>query len=227
MDELYLLIGIIERERLLPVVSLYEEQGLHVHHIALGRGTASGQIMNDLGMSSAEKALIFSLVTGDSWKAVKKALRSRFRIDVPGTGIAFTVPLSSIGGKRELLFLTDSQPFEKGEESEMKNTAHELLVVVSNQGYNEMVMEAAREAGAGGGTVIHAQGTGTSRAERFLGISLASEKDMVFIVTRTEKKNAIMQAVMQKAGMTTKAQSIIFSLPVTDTAGLKLEEDEE
>ena len=77
---------------------------------------------------------------------------------MPGTGIAFTVPVSSIGGKRELLFLLDGQDFEKGEETVLKDTAHELIVVIANQGYNEMVMDAARRAGAGGGTVLHARG---------------------------------------------------------------------
>ena len=78
-------------------------------------------------------------------------------------------------------------------------TEYELLVVISNYGYNNLVMEAAREAGAGGGTVVHARGTGRERAEKFLGVTLAEEKEMTFIVTRTEKKNEIMKAIMEKA----------------------------
>ena len=136
------------------------------------------------------------------------------------------MPVSSIGGKRELLFLLDNQDFEKGEETVLKDTEHELLIVIANQGYNEMVMDAARSAGAAGGTVLHARGTGMKRAEKFFGVSLVSEKELVLIVTKTENKNAIMQAVMQKAGMDTKAKAIVFSLPVTDTAGLRLIEEE-
>ena len=89
-----------------------------------------------------------------------------------------------------------------------------------------MVMDAARSAGAAGGTVLHARGTGMKRAEKFFGVSLVSEKELVLIVTKTENKNAIMQAVMQKAGMDTKAKAIVFSLPVTDTAGPGLIEQE-
>ena len=70
--------------------------------------------------------------------------------------------------------------------------------------------------------IIHARGTGMHQAERFFGVSLASEKDILFIVARTAEKNKIMQAIMEKAGMNTPAQSIVFSLPVTDTAGLTL-----
>ena len=87
-------------------------------------------------------------------------------------------------------------------------------------------MDAARKAGAAGGTVIHARGTGMERAEKFLGVSLASEKDVIFVVTKTSQKNAIMEAIMKHAGMETKAKAIVFSLPVSSTAGLRLLESE-
>ena len=107
----------------------------------------------------------------------------------------------------------------------MKNTTHELIVIISEQGYTELIMEAAREAGAYGGTVLHAKGTGMEIAEKFMHMSLAAEKEVIYIVSRTEQKNAIMQAVMKKAGPDSKAKAITFSLPVTDTAGLRLIED--
>ena len=97
--------------------------------------------------------------------------------------------------------------------------------MISNYGYNNLVMEAARGAGAGGGTVVHARGTGMEKAEKFLGVTLAEEKEMTFIVARAEKKNEIMQAIMEKAGMDSKAKSILFSLPVTETAGLRISGD--
>ena len=107
----------------------------------------------------------------------------------------------------------------------MKDTTYELLVVIANQGYTDMIMDAARGANAAGGTVIHAKGTGTEQAERFLGVSIAAEKEMIFIVTKREGKNAIMRAIIDKAGLKSKAGSIIFSLPVTETAGMRLIEE--
>ena len=141
--------------------------------------------------------------------------------------MAFTVPLSSIGGKNVLNYLTESQNFEIGEESTLKDTKYELLVLVGNQGYSNQIMDAAREQGAGGGTVIHAKGTGASRAAKFLGTSLVNEKEMVFIVVRSDQKTAIMRAVMDQAGLHTKAQAIAFSLPVNAVAGMRLLEQED
>ena len=136
-----------------------------------------------------------------------------------------SLPLSSIGGKKALQFLLESHDYQKEEESALKDTTHELVIVIANQGNIELVMDAAREAGAYGGTVIHARGTGMEKAEKFMGVSIAAEKEMIFIVTKKDQKNKIMKAIMEKAGMDSRAKSIVFSLPVTDTAGLRLIED--
>ena len=81
-------------------------------------------------------------------------------------------------------------------------------------------------AGAAGGTVIHAKGTGMEGAEKFLGISLAAEKEMIYIVVHRDKRNEIMSAIMRDAGMASKAKSICFTLPVSATAGLRLIEED-
>ena len=227
MSELYMMTTLANRNMLPRFLGFYQEQGVNVNLITLGRGTAASEVMDYFGLESAEKAVLFGVVTGEVWRVLKKGLQNRLRIDVPGTGIAFTVPLSSIGGGRELRFLTQHQDFVKGEENTLKDTTHELLVVIANQGYSNLIMEAAKGAGAGGGTVIHARGTGMERAESFFGVSLASEKEIIFIVSRTGLRSKIMRAVMKEAGMESKAKSIIFSLPVTSTAGLRLVEEEQ
>ena len=88
--------------------------------------------------------------------------------------------------------------------------------------------DAARQAGASGGTVIAAKGTGAKESEKFLGISLANEKDVVFIVAPSTQKTAIMRAIVEQAGPQTEAGAICFSLPVSQVAGLRqIEADEE
>ena len=225
MSELYMMVTISDRTSIRRFLSFYKDFGISVVLTTMGRGTAASEILSSFGLEAAEKALQFSIVTGEVWTAVKQALEKQMKIDVPGSGIAFIVPLSSIGGKKQLAFLTAGHHFEAGEESTLKETTHELLVVMANQGYTEQIMDAARSANATGGTVIHAKGTGMEKAEKFLGVSLAVEKEMIFIVTKKEKKNAIMKAIMDNAGLETKAGAVVFTLPVTSTAGMRLMED--
>lgn len=227
MSQLYMMVTITDRNNGKRFMSLYQEKDMEVMFIMLGRGTAGSEVLDYFGLEEEEKVVIITFVTDATWHTVKKMLQTQLKIDVPGTGIVFLIPASSIGGSKALQFLVQPQEFEKREESVLKETAYELLVVVADYGYIELIMEAAREAGAGGGTVLHAKGAGMERAEQFLGISLASEKQMILIVAKSENKNAIMKAVMDKAGLESKAKSIIFSLPVTSTAGLRLMEPEE
>lgn len=216
---------IVNRKDAGKYLDLYRENDTNVMYLTLGFGTVSNDILDYFGLDSREKAVAFSITEEENWLLIKKQLEKKLKIDAPGGGIAFITPLSSIGGKKTLQFLLEREDYQKEEESTLQNTTHDLIIVIAEQGYTNMIMDAAREAGAYGGTVVHAKGTGMEAAEKFMGVSLAAEKEMVFIVTKTEQKNAIMQAVMQKAGLNSKAKSIVFSLPVTDTAGLRLIED--
>ncbi len=225
MSKLYLMTTIVDRKAGKKYQELYRKNEQHVMFTSLGQGTASSEILDYLGLEGAEKMVLFSVHEEAEWFFIKKQLQQKMKIDAPGGGIAFIIPLSSIGGKKVLQFLLEGREYKKEEESTLKDTVHELIVVIANQGNIDLIMDAAREAGAYGGTVIHARGTGMEMAEKFMGVSIAAEKEMIFIVTKKEQKNNIMSAIMEKAGMETKAKSIVFSLPVTDTAGLRLIED--
>lgn len=227
MSELFMMVSILDRHKAKKFLNFYQESGIKINLNTVARGTATSDVLDYFGLESIEKIMITSFVTREVWKNVRKGLREKLNIDVPGTGIAFIIPLSSIGGKKQLQFLTQKQNFVKGEESSLKDTKYELLIAITNQGYTSLVMNAARKENAGGGTVIHAKGTGMEGAEQFLGVSLASEKELVLIVVKREDKNKIMQAIMEEAGMNSKAKSIVFSLPVTSTAGMRLMEPPE
>lgn len=225
MGNLYMMTTIVDRQIASSYAKLYQENDLNVMFLSLGYGTVTNEMMDMLGLESKEKTVVFAIVEEEKWLTVKRQLEKVLKIDAPGGGIAFTVPLSSIGGRKALQFLVENEKYERQEESTLKNTTHDLIVVISELGYTNLIMDAARKAGAYGGTVIHAKGTGMAAAEKFMGVSLAAEKEVIYIVAKSQQKNPIMQAIMEEAGINTKAKAICFSLPVTDTAGLRLVED--
>ena len=103
---------------------------------------------------------------------------------------------------------------------------HELIMVIINEGHTDTVMDAARSAGAAGGTVLHAKGTGAKQAERFLGVSIAEEKELIIIVSKASEKAAIMKAIAENCGPGTPSGAISFSLPISAVAGLRVLEDD-
>ena len=226
MSRLYMMVTITDRNRKKKFEEFYKKNEHMVFFTTLGRGTANSEMLDYFGLEESEKVVILSVVTEETWKKLRREMIVKMQIDVPGTGIAFIVPLSSIGGEKTLHFLIQSEEFEREEESILKDTEYELLVAIANQGCIDTVMDVARSVGAGGGTVIHAKGTGMETAEKFLGVSLAAEKEIILIVTRKKQKNAIMKAMMEQTGLDSKEKTIIFSLPVTSTVGLRMYIDE-
>ena len=226
MSKLYMMVAITNRAMKHKFQEFYKENDHMVVFGTLGRGPANSAVLDYFGLEASEKMISFSIVTEEMWRKLKRGLIINMQIDVPGTGIAFIIPLSSVGGKKVLQYLIQNHEYEKEEETILRETDYELLVIIANQGCIDTVMDAARSANAGGGTVIHAKGTGMESAKKFLGVSLAAEKEIILIVTKTKDKNQIMKAIMEKAGLESKEKAIVFSLPVTSTVGLRMREDE-
>ena len=232
MKGLRLLFTIIKRSDIKEYHKFFEKNDVSIIYDTLGNGTAHAKTLSILGLEKNEKAVLISLITPASLKKVLRGLAVEMKIDLPDRGIAVAVPLSSIGGAKTLEYFSAGQekddPQSEGaiadKEEENMVVEKELIVAIYEKGYTDMVMDAAREAGAGGGTTIRAKGT-SAGAQKFFGLSLADEKEMLFIVAQTSQKKEIMKAIMQKAGIDSKAHSLVFALPVTETAGFRFIEE--
>ena len=230
MDGLNMVITITDRERTEPAINLFRENNVFTTDIVLGQGTASRETLDYLYLNPSEKAIVFGVVTGAGLLPLLKAFKRKMFIDVPGNGIVAVVPLNTIGGRRSLEYMLDGQAVDTTQRSQEEaermermsvKTDHELIFVIANEGYSDLIMDAARGAGAAGGTVIKAKGTGAEYTEKFFGFSIASEKEIHLLVTPAQGRNNIMKAIMEKAGLESKAQSIVFSLPVSHALGLR------
>lgn len=96
----------------------------------------------------------------------------------------------------------------------------ELIMCIINQGFAENVMQAARECGASGGTILNARGTAREEAEAMFNITITPEKEVVFILVPEKNKEDILHSIYQKCGLNSPGQGIAFSLPVDDVVGI-------
>lgn len=97
---------------------------------------------------------------------------------------------------------------------------HECILCIVNAGFSDDVMDAAKSAGARGGTVLHARGTGAREAETFFGITVQEEKEIVMILVPSEIKADVLHALYHAVGLNTPGQGIAFSLPVDEVVGI-------
>lgn len=97
---------------------------------------------------------------------------------------------------------------------------HEVIFCIVNAGFSDAVMDAAREFGARGGTVIRARGTANAEAENLFHIAIQPEKEIVMILVPSDIKNDILHALYRAVGLKTPGQGIAFSMPVDEVVGL-------
>ncbi len=102
----------------------------------------------------------------------------------------------------------------------MNKFEYELILCVVNDGYSEVVMDAAKSAGAKGGTVVHAHGTANKAAEKYFSITIEPEKELVMILVPAEIRSDVLDALYREAGLNTPGQGIAFSLPVDSVVGM-------
>ena len=219
-----MVMAIVDRDKAKLMAELFENHKLPMVLAVLGRGTATSEVLDLYGLEAKEKALLITVAGADMTKQLIRAAKHKLFIDVPGNGIMMAIPLKSVGGGKTLAFLSGGAAPDKAV-PEMKFD-HELIMAVINEGHTDPVMHAARSAGAAGGTVLHAKGTGGKLSEKFLGVSLADEKEVVLIVSKAGEKTAIMRAISDQCGVDTPSGAITFSLPISSVAGLRVLDDE-
>lgn len=213
-------ISICDPRALNTLTGLCAELELPVSVVLHAHGTAVRSMLDILGIESNEKRVVLTIATQEKTRRLIDEQKRRLFIGVPGHGIVVSIPIKSIGGGKTVAFLGGSQ--QPAKYTPELNYSYELIVAIANEGRTDMVMNAARSAGAAGGTVLHGKGTGSAKAEKFYSVSIAQEKEVILIVAKAEQKSAIMRTILEKAGPNTEAGTIVFSLPTSEVAGFGL-----
>lgn len=207
------------------IAEIYKKEKIPVFFSTHGNGAADSSVLELLGFGENKKSIMLSILDQPRSERFFAAVEEKMHISKPGKGIMFSVPLTSATAFLVGLMDKDNDmetAEQKGREFEMAQHEYELIITIITKGYFPDVKAAANAAGARGGTLIHALGMGGEEAQKFLGIAIQPEKDLIFNVVRREEKTRIMKAIAEAAGINTQGRGIIFSLPVDAAMGLSL-----
>lgn len=219
MKALRYFIVITKRKFSQAYLDFFKERDMECVFMRQCLGSANDKILEYMALERSEKVMFSAFVLSDEWQALKKDLTEKLHLCENGNGIALTVPIDGIGGGSALRYFIGDKQLK--EENDMQECKFCLIVSIVNQGFADVVMDAAREGGARGGTILKAKGTGAGYTEKFFGISITKEKEIVYIVARKDDRDAIMHAIMDKAGSKTAARGAVFALPVDSVAGVQ------
>lgn len=250
MNLINLIFTIINREKQKEFTDFFQRHGCEVVFSTPCHGTTTPSLLNYLGLENKEKMLLISIADVTHTNRILIDLLYEMKLDYAGNGVSFVVPIQSIGTYALKYFNVDinkamtnslesttasipspnemmKQPLNGVTMNDvsmngatMSEYNYELIIAIINRGFTDLVMDAARSVGAGGGTVIHAKSTATEHVRKFLGISIVEEKEILFIVSKQENKLKIMKGIQEKAGIHTDARAVVFSVPVNSVAGL-------
>lgn len=195
---------------------LYDKYNMPFNFTCFGKGTASSSLLQYFGLEEVRKYVYFSLIESNQKGKIFKELKRGLKLEKAGNGICFTIPLSSA-----TKYIKSKFDMEVNMNKKENNKQYHLIVTVITEGFSEIVMNTAKGAGAGGGTLIRGRSLYQKNSKReFLGFSIEPEKDVILIVTEESKKNDIMNAIIEKTGLKTKGGASCFSLPISDAIGI-------
>ena len=176
--------------------------------ILMGKGTAANSIIQLLGLGDSSKDITYNIVDEKIEPSVREAIikvsekKSHF-------GVMFSVNVGDF-------IKAGSKEFAAGGNVMENHSEYQMINFIVNKGYAEDAMAAARKAGAGGGTIIGARGTAKEGDEKFFGMEIVPEKEMLMILVPTEKKDAIVKAVMELDCFSKAGSGIVFCSQAKD-----------
>jgi len=185
-----LLICFLGRHRGDQLMEISKKAGARGGTIAPARALLDNRLLQMLSLADVDQDVVFTIMGEETEQVIGALIEAAEKEPKKLRGLALLLDVSG------MLFRVPGQDCKKSEESEdIMKSGYQLITVIVNHGYADDVMAAARKAGAKGGTILTARGTGTEEDVKFFGISLIPEKEMLMIVAETEIVEQILEAV--------------------------------
>lgn len=188
-------------------------------------GTVTNEMMGLLGLESKEKTIVEVLSRREHTLPIMREIAKEFTMHKVGHGIAFSVPIIAAKGLNAMFRLRDkyADPVdapEEVEEASKMDREYVLITVIVKSGYADEAMQAARTAGAEGGTILHGRGMSIRENVTLFGVAIQPEKDVLLCVVPKEICQGVMNSVTLSVGLDKPGQGIVYAVPVTNVMGI-------
>jgi nitrogen regulatory protein PII len=188
-----------------------------------GRGTAPASKWNFFGLNEdPDKEVLLTVIHESKVDNVLTAVDRELNLTHSPAGISFVMKLSQVRGVIHQLdhAVLSVQNQEVERVSDKKSSGYELIVSIVVKGYADLVIDAARDMGATGGTVLYGRGIGVHEKGTIFGRPIEPEKEIVLTLVKSEHVEKTRDAIMEKAEICKPGKGIVFILDVEQAVGL-------
>ena len=176
------------------------------------RSISDNAVLQFFGIGESDQDAVIIITGSQNLKPILDAMQEAALEDRRLAGCVAVTGVNSV-----MKFMVENNRmefFKTGEQTMDKQTSHEMIFVIVNSGFADDVMAAARKAGAHGGTVLNARGTGKQEDVKFFGITIVPEKEILLIIAEKEKSAAILDTIQAMDCFATPGSGICFSSDV-------------
>ncbi|HHT49444.1 MAG TPA: P-II family nitrogen regulator [Firmicutes bacterium] len=185
--------------------------------IFFGKGTVHNRLLEFLSLTEIRKEIVLMVAEKNVARQALFEINKEFSLAKPNHGIAFSIPVINFFGSHTF----GDQPFKENR-GVIKNMYNAVFVIV-DKGKGEAVIDAAKEKGAKGGTIIHARGSGIHKSIKLFGMEIEPEKDIALILCEQQLTAGIVTHIRAELHIDQPGNGIIFTQRVEETYGLRKE----
>lgn len=202
---------IIAKNKASKVLKEAKKYGAKGGTIFLATGTIKNKLLNFLSIYDQDKELVIIAADTKTSNKVVPHLVDKFNMEKPNTGIVFTTNIASVLGAAEKV------EFEK---EEVINPMFKLITTIVDRGKADEVVDAANAAGARGGTVLHARGSGSKETLKLFNMEIEPEKEVVKIIVESKIAKEVIERINKDLNIEKPGMGIIFTQDIDEAYGI-------
>ena len=195
------------------VIELSHQTGVQGATVFYGYGTMNRGFMAMIGLSDIKKEIVLMCSDTVSGDAAAKLIYESLQMRKPHHGVIVSLDIESLFGSASLTPLSHQEK----KEAPMENQA---IFTIVDKGKSELVIDAAASAGATGGTIIYARGSGIHETKKIFNIPIEPEKEIVLTIAPTDKVETITTAIRKELRIDDPGMGIVFVMDVRSDYGL-------
>ena len=204
---------VVNRGDASKALKIAKKYGVKGGTIYMGKGTIQSRLLDILGLNEVRKEVISMIVEDELASAALRGISKEMQFHKPNHGIAFSYSVSEFIGSKNIIL-------DKQSSSEVKNNVYKVIFVVVDKGKGCDVIDAANEAGARGGTILNARGSGIHEVQRLFSFEIEPEKENVFIITKSDTKDGIVESIRTKMRIDEPGTGVLYVIDVNEVYGL-------